>query len=94
MFQHSLANFILGPFATFAIKDENCSVVPFSSLKFSYDGQKILAVNEGKVYVVEAFEGHVLLKANTGTASSPSQSTHPVYRCPSRWYPIGSQLHT
>ena len=55
-----------GPFATFALKDENCSVVPFSFLKFSYDGQKILAVNEGHVYVLEAFQGALLLKLNVG----------------------------
>lgn len=66
---------ILGPFATFAIKDENCSVIPFSSLKFSYDGQKILAVNESTVYVIEAFEGRVLLKVKVGTTlTNPSDT--------------------
>ena len=70
-------------------------MVPFSSLKFSYDGQKILAVNESTVYVIEAFEGRVLLKAKVGmTLSNPNNISYPLHRGTRGRHSIGSILHT
>lgn len=57
-----------GPFDTFSISDENNSKTPspFSHLKFSNDGKYMLAVAEGKIYYIDAFNGTVLHKFYTG----------------------------
>ncbi|GMH41127.1 hypothetical protein BSKO_09037 [Bryopsis sp. KO-2023] len=55
-----------GPFDTFVLEEENCGQVPFGSLMFSNDGQKILAVVESRVYVLDAFKGHSAHRFDSG----------------------------
>ena len=38
----------------------------FQYLRFSLDGNKLLAVTDGKVYVIDAFKGAILQKLITG----------------------------
>jgi WD40 repeat protein len=56
-----------GPFDTFAVPDLRASPVPFSHLRFSPDGKRLLAVAEGRVYVLDAFTGAVVQKLSNGT---------------------------
>lgn len=39
---------------------------PFTYLRFSLDGNKLLAVGEGCVYILDAFKGVVIQKLMTG----------------------------
>jgi len=89
-----LKNCVLGPFSTFAIKDENCTSVPFTSMKFSYDGQKIMAVNTSNVYVLEAFHGHVMLKVNVGKSPSKEHLISLPLRYTRRWFTFRSIVHS
>lgn len=89
-----LRNCVLGPFSTFAIKDENCTSVPFTSMKFSYDGQKILAVNTSNVYVLEAFHGQVMLKVNVGKSLFKNHLISLLLRYTGRWFTTRGVVHS
>lgn len=54
------------PPATLQIKDEVQEKNSFSYLRFSMDGNKLLAVTDGRVYVLDAFKGQVMQKLITG----------------------------
>jgi COMPASS component SWD2 len=41
------------------VPEENSSPSPFTDLRFSNDGNLLLAVSEGRVYVLDAFKGEV-----------------------------------
>ncbi|KAJ9533442.1 hypothetical protein QJQ45_026480 [Haematococcus lacustris] len=56
-----------GPFDTFSITEEANSPLAISDLRFSNDGKLMLAVSEGKVYVLDAFNGSVLCRCPTGS---------------------------
>jgi COMPASS component SWD2 len=56
-----------GPFDSFVVPELRASPVPFSHLRFSADGKKLLAVAEGRIYVLDAFDGKVLLRLSNGT---------------------------
>uniref|UniRef100_A0A7R9VE69 Anaphase-promoting complex subunit 4 WD40 domain-containing protein n=1 Tax=Chlamydomonas euryale TaxID=1486919 RepID=A0A7R9VE69_9CHLO len=49
-----------GPFDTFVVQDEVNSTSLFADIKFSYDGKYLLVTVEGKVYVLDAFNGTVV----------------------------------
>lgn len=55
-----------GPFDTFAIKDESSTQLPLAFIKFSNDGKYILAVVEGRIYVIDAFTSSVVQKLGSG----------------------------
>lgn len=59
-------NYSAGPFNAFAVEAEKNSSALFSSLRFSLDGKALLAVVEGRVYALNAFEGDVLQQVTTG----------------------------
>eukprot|EP00878_Enallax_costatus_P013899 GHUV01014534.1.p1 GENE.GHUV01014534.1~~GHUV01014534.1.p1 ORF type:complete len:275 (+),score=51.67 GHUV01014534.1:210-1034(+) len=48
-----------GPFETFVVQDLRNSPVPFSHISFSNDGKTMIAVAEGKIFVLDAFTGSV-----------------------------------
>lgn len=47
------------------VQDEANSPAPFTELRFSNDGKQLLGVVDGRVYVLHAFEGHVVCKFAT-----------------------------
>eukprot|EP00803_Ostreobium_quekettii_P002399 evm.model.scf_415.6 EVM.evm.TU.scf_415.6 scf_415:43971-46482(-) len=55
-----------GPFDTFSIADENKRLGACAYVKFSNDGKYILAVMEGRIYVIDAFTGNVVQKMMSG----------------------------
>lgn len=55
-----------GPFDTFVIQEEVNSTSNFADIKFSNDGKYMLGVVEGKVYVLDAFNGNVVRKIMNG----------------------------
>eukprot|EP00887_Chlorella_sp_A99_P001630 scaffold8.g1630.t1 len=55
-----------GPFTTFTVEDERNSAAVFAVLRFSLDGSSLLAVVEGRVYVLDSFQGAQLVKVSTG----------------------------
>lgn len=59
-------NYSSGPFAAFVVEDERSGAAVFASLKFSLDGKYLLAVVEGRIYVLDAFTGFVLQKVSSG----------------------------
>jgi COMPASS component SWD2 len=59
-------NYSSGPFAAFVVEDERNSNAVFASLKFSLDGKRLLAVVEGRIYVLDAFQGTILRKVSSG----------------------------
>ncbi|GAB4813270.1 hypothetical protein N2152v2_000316 [Parachlorella kessleri] len=59
-------NYGAGPFAAFTVSDERNSAAVFAVLRFSLDGKRLLAVVEGRIYVLDAFEGAVLRKVSSG----------------------------
>lgn len=56
----------LGPFTTFTVANEQNSNAVFASIKFSLDGKYLLAVVEGRIYVLDAFSGKTLQQISTG----------------------------
>jgi COMPASS component SWD2 len=59
-------NYGAGPFASFVVEDERRGAALFALIRFSLDGRRLLAVAEGRVYVLDAFEGRTLAKLRTG----------------------------
>lgn len=49
--------FLRGPFTVFVVDQELSSGATVGCMKFSNDGKKILAVFEGRIYVLDAFDG-------------------------------------
>eukprot|EP00200_Dunaliella_tertiolecta_P004296 CAMPEP_0202349436 /NCGR_PEP_ID=MMETSP1126-20121109/6933_1 /ASSEMBLY_ACC=CAM_ASM_000457 /TAXON_ID=3047 /ORGANISM="Dunaliella tertiolecta, Strain CCMP1320" /LENGTH=288 /DNA_ID=CAMNT_0048941255 /DNA_START=162 /DNA_END=1025 /DNA_ORIENTATION=+ len=56
-----------GPFDTFNVTEESNTPVPFSGLRFSNDGKWMLGMMEGRVYVMDAFNGTVVRRFQTGS---------------------------
>lgn len=46
------------------VADERNSAAVFAVIRFSLDGKRLLAVVEGRIYVLDAFDGAVLRKAS------------------------------
>jgi len=65
-----------GPFDTFHLPDEARAPrhAPFSHLKFSHDGKFMLAVVQDRVYYIDAFNGAVVHRLQTG---APQGATPP-----------------
>lgn len=59
-------NYQQGPFTAFTVGDERNSAAVFAKIRFSLDGKRLLAVVEGRIYVLDAFEGTVLRKVSNG----------------------------
>lgn len=59
-------NYSAGPFVTFVVEQERNSNAMFASLRFSLDGQCLLAVVEGRIYALDAFKGDTLQQVSTG----------------------------
>lgn len=59
-------NYSAGPFSSFVVQEEMHSNALFAVIRFSLDGKYLLAVVEGRIYVLDAFSGHVVCKAQTG----------------------------
>lgn len=59
-------NYSSGPFTTFTVAGERNSNAVFASLRFSLDGKYLLAVVEGRIYVLDAFSGETKRQVNTG----------------------------
>ncbi|KAL6770014.1 hypothetical protein ACKKBG_A33260 [Auxenochlorella protothecoides x Auxenochlorella symbiontica] len=58
-------NYGQGPFAAFTVADEKNGAAVFAVLRFSLDGKYLLAVVEGRIYVMDAFEGTVERKVHS-----------------------------
>jgi COMPASS component SWD2 len=65
-------NYASGPFNTFVVEDERNSAAVFAVLRFSLDGKCLLAVVEGRIYVLDAFEGAKLCKVASGVPDGGS----------------------
>lgn len=61
------------------VKDEVDSGALFACLKFSLDGGSLLAVAEGRIYLLDSFEGHV--KQKVGGARRLWRAQGPVGDC-------------
>lgn len=59
-------NYASGPFAAFVVAEERNSAAVFASFRFSLDGKSLLAVVEGRIYVLDSFEGTTLRKVESG----------------------------
>ncbi|MEW5305329.1 MAG: hypothetical protein WDW38_005630 [Sanguina aurantia] len=55
-----------GPFTQFVVQEELNSPSCFADIKFSNDGKMIMAVVDGKVYLLDAFNGNILKKFVNG----------------------------
>ena len=64
---YDASEYARGPFDSFAVPELRASPVPFSHLRFSADGKRLLAVAEGRIFVLDAFEGKVLHRLSNGT---------------------------
>lgn len=58
--------FLDGPFTTFVVSNECNSKVGFSCLRFSMNGESLLGVVEGRIYVLNAYSGEVLRAVSNG----------------------------
>ncbi|KAK2079307.1 hypothetical protein QBZ16_002998 [Prototheca wickerhamii] len=58
-------NYQQGPFSAFVVADEKNSAAVFAQLRFSLDGKFLLAVVEGRIYVLDAFEGTIERKVTS-----------------------------
>mmetsp|Transcript_4465 Transcript_4465/g.8838 ORF Transcript_4465/g.8838 Transcript_4465/m.8838 type:complete len:318 (-) Transcript_4465:926-1879(-) len=61
-------NYGSGPFASFVVKEEQNSNALFSFVRFSLSGKYILAVVEGRIYVLDAFDGQTVCSVHTGVS--------------------------
>jgi COMPASS component SWD2 len=59
-------NYSAGPFVTFVVEQERNSNAVFASLRFSLDGECLLAVVEGRIYALDAFTGDLKQQVSTG----------------------------
>ncbi len=60
------------------VGEEANSPAPFTDLRFSNDGNLLLACVEGRVYVLDAFKGLVQVRAaNAMVEPNPNQLTRP-----------------
>ena len=59
-------NWGAGPFKSFTVDQEKESNALFSVIRSSLDGKQLMAVAEGRIYVLDAFEGTVGCTVNTG----------------------------
>jgi COMPASS component SWD2 len=59
-------NYSSGPFASFTVAEESVSNALFSFIRFSLDGKSLLAVVEGRIYVLDAFNGNTICSVQTG----------------------------
>jgi len=59
-------NYGSGPFASFVVEEERNSNALFSFVRFSLDGKSLLAVVEGRIYVLDAFTGTTICSVNSG----------------------------
>lgn len=55
-----------GPFASFTVEAERKSNAVFSVIRSSLDGKRLMAVVEGRIYVMDAFTGMIGCTVNTG----------------------------
>jgi COMPASS component SWD2 len=59
-------NYHLGPFTSFVVPEERSSNALFSVVRFSLDGKTLMAVVEGRIYVLDAFTGKTICTVHTG----------------------------
>lgn len=57
---YDAGNYEQGPFENFVVAELRNSPVPFAHLHFSNDGKQLVAVHEGKIFVLDAFTGAVM----------------------------------
>jgi COMPASS component SWD2 len=69
---YDASEYARGPFDAFAVPDLRASPVPFSHLRFSPDGKRLLAVAEGRIFVLDAFTGAVVQRLSNGTPEAGS----------------------
>jgi COMPASS component SWD2 len=55
-----------GPFTSFEVAEERNSNALFSVVRFSLDGNTLMAVVEGRIYVLDAFDGKTICTVKTG----------------------------
>lgn len=67
-------NYSSGPFEAFNVKSEENSNAVFSTLRFSLDGQSLLGVVEGRIYVLDAFSGETKRMITTGNVQGTGTS--------------------
>lgn len=65
---YDVKNYGSGPFASFVVKEEQNSNALFSFVRFSLSGKYILAVVEGRIYVLDAFDGQTVCSVHTGVS--------------------------
>ena len=76
------------------VTDEANSSVAFSDVKFSYDGKYMLAVVEGKVYVLDAYNGNVLQRFSNGAPEGCSPVPEAAFSMDSQFVLSGTHTHT
>lgn len=63
---YNARNYTSGPFASFVVEEEKNSNALFAVVKFSLDGNFLLAVVESRIYVLDSFTGETMCKVSTG----------------------------
>lgn len=59
-------NYASGPFTAFTVAAERNSNAVFATIRFSLDGKRLLGVVEGRIYVLDSFEGATLCTVSIG----------------------------
>lgn len=59
-------NYLNGPFASFVVQEEQNSSALFSLIRFSLDGKYLLAVVEGRIYVLDSYNGTTVCHVQSG----------------------------
>jgi COMPASS component SWD2 len=84
-----------GPFTAFTVEDKHNTAAAFGMLRFSLDGRYVLAVVEGRIYVLDAFDGNLIQKVRV--ALIPGQAwnglSHTSSKHGSAPFPRNAQPH-
>jgi COMPASS component SWD2 len=70
---YDVRNYSGGPFTTFTVSEERSSAAVFHLIRFSLDGESLLAVVEGRMYLLDAFSGQTLQRVETGAVAAKTE---------------------
>ncbi|KXZ48268.1 hypothetical protein GPECTOR_29g46 [Gonium pectorale] len=73
---YDLRSYDKGPFDTFTVEEEKASAAGFADIKFSNNGNLLMAVAEGRIYLLDAYKGSVIKRFANGIpeAGSPVEA--------------------
>ncbi|KAG2454675.1 hypothetical protein HYH02_000514 [Chlamydomonas schloesseri] len=63
---YDLRSYDKGPFDTFLVEEEKNSAAGFADIRFSNNGNLLMAVAEGRIYLLDAYKGSTLRRFSNG----------------------------